>query len=78
MAGIMRLFHYLHYGLAAILTFVGVKMCIAEFYHIPTVYALGFIGLVLSASVIASLIWPKEDSDPLAEPKKTSEWVGEE
>ncbi len=61
MAGIMRLFHYLHYGLAAILSFVGVKMCIHELYHIPTAYALGFIGLVLTASVAASLLWPKEE-----------------
>jgi tellurite resistance protein TerC len=62
MSGIMQLFHYLHYGLAAILSFVGVKMCIAEFYHIPTIYALAFIGLVLTGSVVASLIWPRKDA----------------
>ena len=60
-SGIMRLFHYLHYGLALILIFVGVKMLIADFYHIPTPYALAFIGITLTASVVASIIHPKEE-----------------
>src|ERR671925_2361402 len=35
LAAVMRLFHYLHYGLSAILVFVGVKMLLADFYNIP-------------------------------------------
>ena len=69
-SGIMRLFHYLHYGLALILIFVGVKMLMADFYHIPTPYALAFIGITLTASVVASIIHPKEES-PV--PDETSE-----
>jgi tellurite resistance protein TerC len=61
-SGIMQLFHYLHYGLALILVFVGVKMLIADFYHIPTPYALGFIGGTLTVSVIASILNPQEDT----------------
>ena len=61
-SGIMRLFHYLHYGLALILIFVGVKMLMAEFYHIPTPYALAFIGITLTVSVIASVMYPKEET----------------
>lgn len=61
-SGIMRLFHYLHYGLALILIFVGVKMLMADFYHIPTPYALAFIGITLTASVVASIIHPKEEN----------------
>lgn len=57
--GVMKLFHYLHYGLAAILSFVGIKMLIAEFYHIPTPYALGFVGLALVFSIGASVMFPK-------------------
>jgi len=65
-AGIMRLFHYLHYGLALILVFVGIKMLIADFYHVPTPYALAFIGITLTASVVASILSPKEE-EPLPE-----------
>ncbi len=61
-SGIMRLFHYLHYGLSLILVFVGVKMLISEFYHIPTPYALAFIGLTLTVSVVASILNPKEET----------------
>lgn len=63
LSGIMRLFHYLHYGLSAILIFVGIKMLISEFYHIPTPYALGFIALTLATSVIASILSPKEKDE---------------
>ncbi len=41
-------FTYLQEGLAVILAFVGVKMIIAEWYHIPTWASLAFIGLVLA------------------------------
>ncbi len=58
-AGVMRLFHHLHYGLSFILAFVGVKMLLADFYHIPVGAALGVIAGVLVLSVIASMIWPK-------------------
>jgi tellurite resistance protein TerC len=65
-SGIMRLFHYLHYGLALILVFVGIKMLMIDFYHIPTPYALAFIGITLTVSVVASIISPKEE-EPIAE-----------
>ncbi|MBO6585962.1 MAG: TerC family protein [Gracilimonas sp.] len=61
--GVMKLFHYLHYGLAAILSFVGIKMLIAEFYHVPTPWALGFVGSALIASIAASIFFPKEDKE---------------
>lgn len=59
-AGVMRLFHYLHYGLAAILVFVGVKMVGAHYFHIPVGIALGVITVVLVFSILASVIWPKK------------------
>jgi tellurite resistance protein TerC len=58
LAGIMRLFHYLPYGLSAVLVFVGVKMLLADVYKMPIGMALGVIGGVLTLSVIASIIWP--------------------
>jgi TerC family integral membrane protein len=60
LAGIMRLFHYLHYGLVVVLMFVGAKMLIADFYKIPTEIALGVVAGVLLVSVIASIIWPRK------------------
>ncbi len=59
LAAVMRLFHHIHYGLSIILVFVGIKMALTEIYKIPVVYSLGFIGLVLALSVVASLVWPK-------------------
>lgn len=68
--GVMKLFHYLHYGLAAILSFVGVKMLLAEFYHVPTPYALGFVGLALIISIGASVLFPNvTESTELTEEK---------
>jgi len=58
LAGIMKLFSYLHYGLAAILVFVGAKMLIADFVEIPVVVALGVVGGVLAISIAASLAFP--------------------
>ncbi len=57
LAGIMNMFHLLHYGLSIILVFVGIKMMISQFFKIPTPIALGFLALVLAGSIVASLIW---------------------
>ncbi len=48
-------FSYLQAGLAVILVYVGVKMIVAEWYHVPTPLSLGFIALVLLVSVLASI-----------------------
>jgi tellurite resistance protein TerC len=55
LAGIMERFHLLHYGLSAILIFVGLKMMFADFYKIPIGAALAIVGGILLISVIASL-----------------------
>ncbi|NTW77627.1 MAG: TerC family protein [Syntrophaceae bacterium] len=57
-SGLMTMFHHLHYGLAAILSFVGVKMLIADLVKIPTGISLGAIAVILSLAVISSFIWP--------------------
>jgi tellurite resistance protein TerC len=54
--GLMQLFHYLHYGLAVILIFVGSKMLFAEYIQISTLHALGTIAIILAISILASLI----------------------
>jgi tellurite resistance protein TerC len=61
LAGMMEAFHFLHYGLSAILIFIGVKMLLSSYYPIATEYALLVVGAVLLMSVVASLvIAPKE------------------
>ncbi len=59
LSGIMNLFHFLHYGLAAILIFVGLKMILEPFLTISIGIALGFIVLTISFVIIASLLFPK-------------------
>jgi tellurite resistance protein TerC len=56
LAGVMDKFHYLKLGLSIILTFVGVKMVISEFYKIPIGISLGVIACILALAVIASLV----------------------
>jgi tellurite resistance protein TerC len=60
LAGVMKMFRYLHYGLAIILVFVGLKMTLAEFYKISIYASLLVIFLVLSVSIIASVISPRK------------------
>ena len=64
LAGIMRLFHHLHYGLSLVLIFVGVKMMIADFYKIPTALALGVIALTVAVSVVTSILAPRPKAAP--------------
>jgi TerC family integral membrane protein len=60
LAGVMQLFHYLHYGLSAILVFVGAKMLLADVYKLPVAVALGVIAGILLVSVIASVMRPRQ------------------
>ncbi len=60
LVGVMNLFHHLHYGLSAILVFVGAKMILGHWCEIPTIIALGVVAVLLTLSVVASLIWPEK------------------
>jgi tellurite resistance protein TerC len=59
LAGMMEVFHYLHYGLSAVLMFIGIKMLISHYYTIPTEIALAVVGGVIAISVLASLVFPQ-------------------
>jgi tellurite resistance protein TerC len=66
LAGVVEKFHYLKLGLAVVLMFVGVKMLSEGYIHdrfgvskeVVIGVSLGFVALVLLASVAASLLWP--------------------
>lgn len=63
LAGIIQLFHYLHYGLSLILAFIGVKLVLSDIYHIDMKYALIAVGGILAISILASILFPKKDEE---------------
>ncbi|HKO17094.1 MAG TPA: TerC family protein [Gemmatimonadaceae bacterium] len=81
LAAVVNRFHLLKYGLAVILTFVGLKMIAERFVHIDIMVSLLIILGVLAASIAGSLIWPpraRGGSAPAAEPaEKTGSIFGE-
>ncbi|MCL4866020.1 MAG: TerC family protein [Gemmatimonadales bacterium] len=56
LAGAMNAFAYLKPGVAAILVFVGTKMTLAAWFHIPALVSLAVILLTLTVAIVAS-IW---------------------
>jgi tellurite resistance protein TerC len=69
LAGLMKLFHYLNYGLSVVLIFIGIKMLLPERYHVPTWAALAVVAGVLAASVLASVLLPRKDEPNSAGPQ---------
>jgi tellurite resistance protein TerC len=63
-SGVMQLFRYLSFGLAAILVFVGLKMLGSSYFDVSIGVSLGFIGAVLLLSVIASVLIPERKKVP--------------
>ncbi len=57
----IHLFSKLPYGLAVILSFIGIKMIISPFYHIDSLISLMVIGGVLFISVVLSIMYPDKD-----------------
>ena len=51
----------LNYGLAVILMFIGTKMLIIKWMHIPTFISLGFVLVVLVCSIVLSLYVKKKE-----------------
>ena len=64
LAGMAGRFRYLDRGLAAILTFVGLKMLLIEVVHLPIYASLGVIAVILTIAIVASLrAEPKDDEE---------------
>ena len=62
LAGLIEMFRYLHYGLAVVLMFVGVKMIGSNYLQMPTWVALGVVVVVLGVAVVASILNPKKQT----------------
>jgi tellurite resistance protein TerC len=62
LADLVKRFQYLKFGLAVLLVLVGVKLLLADLYHIPIGVSLGAIALILTAAIVASLLFPPKES----------------
>ena len=60
LASVIERFHLLKYGLAIILTFVGVTMIGEHWVHVDIIWSLLVIIAVLALSIMASLRWPAQ------------------
>lgn len=60
LANFMHLFHYLNYGLALVLGFIGIKMILSPVFEVHSSTSLLVIGTLLLGSVIVSLIFKKK------------------
>jgi len=53
---LVKLFSLLKYGLAIVLTFIGIKLCIGHYYHIPSSIVCVVLVTALLGSMLASII----------------------
>jgi len=62
-SGLLKVFRFLHYGLAVVLILVGLKMLCADYVRIPISATLGVVAGVLLISIAASVAYPKKIVD---------------
>lgn len=59
-SGLMKIFRFLHVGLALVLVLVGLKMITADYVRVPTHVTLAAVALVLLISIAASVMLPEK------------------
>jgi tellurite resistance protein TerC len=69
-ANVIDKFHYLKLGLSVILTYVGVKMLLADIYPIPSFLSLAVIALVLLIAIVASVLRARRMEEKPVEQKE--------
>jgi len=57
-AGLMKIFRFLHYGLAVVLILVGLKMLAADYFPVPIAATLAIVAGVLLISIAVSAAFP--------------------
>jgi tellurite resistance protein TerC len=62
-SGLMKVFRFLHYGMALVLILVGLKMITADRFPVSTLVTLGVVAAVLAVSVLASVMYPGKRED---------------
>jgi tellurite resistance protein TerC len=60
-SGLMKVFRFLHTGLALILILVGLKMIVAHYFRVPTLAMLGVVAGILTVSVVGSILIPEKE-----------------
>lgn len=60
-AGLIKIFHFFHYGLAVLLVLMGLKMLTVDYYTISTGLTLGVVAGVLAVCVVASVAFPAKE-----------------
>lgn len=66
LADMAERFHLLKYGLAIVLVFVGSKMLILPWFHVPIGWSLSIVGSIILASVMASIYFSRRASPSLS------------
>jgi tellurite resistance protein TerC len=69
LGGAREKFHYLSHALGAILIFVGIKMTVSRWYHMPTAASLAVIVVILALAIVFSIRKTKQQD---AEARRTS------
>lgn len=62
LAGVAERFSMLKYGLSVILVFIGIKMLIVDFYHIPIAISLGIVFGILALTLVINA-WVNHQND---------------
>ncbi|ELX0784101.1 TerC family protein [Salmonella enterica] len=62
LSGVAERFSMLKYGLAVILVFIGIKMLIVDFYHIPIAISLGVVFGILTITLVINA-WVNHQRD---------------
>ena len=61
-SGLMKVFRFLHYGLALVLVLVGAKMLAADYFRVPITATLGTVATVLAISIAVSIAFPAKSA----------------
>jgi tellurite resistance protein TerC len=64
LSSLLDRFRYLHYGLAALLAFVALKMLGANWFHLPITTSLAIMGAILVVCAVASVIAQRRHPGP--------------
>jgi tellurite resistance protein TerC len=75
LAGFVQKFYLLHYGLAAVLVFVGAKMLLTDVVEIPITVSLGAVASIVILSIVASILRPEpiigDEPSPIGPPPES-------
>jgi tellurite resistance protein TerC len=60
LSSLLDKFHYLHYGLGALLAFVALKMLTVRWVEIPITWSLGIMAVILGVCAVASVMYSRK------------------